>query len=86
MENIEVVDAMENILIEWNESLGSDMDVYELYDWETKLNKKGDKDNGMNFNDVYIYSSKKSPKYKKRLCYVKDKIAVGDFSGDMCQL
>lgn len=47
LENIEEVDAMENILIEWNESLGSDMDVYELYDWETKLNKKGDKDNGM---------------------------------------
>ena len=62
------------------------MDVYELYDWETKLNKKGDKDNGMNFNDVYIYSSKKSPKYKKRLCYVKDKIAVDDFLGDMFQL
>ena len=56
---------MENILIEWNESLGSDMDIY---------------------YDVYIYSSKKSPKYKKRMCYVKDKIAVGDFPGDMYQL
>ena len=86
LENIEEVDVMENVLIEWNESLGDDIDLYELFDWETNLNKKGDKDKGMNFDDVYIYSSKKSPKYKKRLCYVKDKIAVGYISEKVCEL
>lgn len=78
LESIEKVTEMENVLIEWNENIGYDTKIYELYDWETKLNKKGDKDSGMNFNDVYIFSDNKKSKYIKRLCYIKDKVAVSD--------
>ncbi|MDU1540039.1 MAG: type I-A CRISPR-associated protein Cas5a [Paeniclostridium sordellii] len=76
LESIEKVTEMENVLVEWNESIGYDTRLYELYDWETKLNKKGDKDSGMNFEDVYIFSENKKAKYIKRLCYIKDKIVV----------
>ena len=75
---IEKVTEMENILIEWNESIGYDTKIYELYDWETKLNTKGDKDSGMKFNDVYIFSDNNKSKYIKRLCYIKDKVAVSN--------
>lgn len=78
LESIEKVTEMENILLEWNESIGYDSNLYELYDWETRLNKKGDKDSGMNFDDVYIFSINKKSKYMKRLCYIKDKVAVSD--------
>lgn len=76
LESIEKVTEMENILLEWNESIGYDTKLYELYDWETKLNKKGDKDSGMSFNDVYIFSDNKKSKYIRRICYIKDKVAV----------
>ena len=78
LESIERVNEMNNILVEWNESMGYDTKIYELYDWETKLNKKGDKDSGMSFEDVYIFSEKKKSKYIKRLCYIKDKVVVSD--------
>lgn len=74
LESIEKVTEMENILLEWNESIGYNTRLYELYDWETKLNKKDDR--GMKFEDVYIFSDKKKSKYIKRLCYIKDKVAV----------
>lgn len=76
LDSIEKVNEMENVLVEWNERLGYDVSLFELYDWETKLNKKGDKDSGMSFKDVYMFSENKKSKYIKRVCYIKDKIAV----------
>lgn len=78
LESIEKVTEMENILIEWNDSLGYDTKIYELYDWKTELNKKCDKDTGMSFNDIYIFSENRKSQYLKRLCYVKDKVAVSN--------
>lgn len=79
LENIQQVKEMKNILVEWSVDVGDNVDTYELYDWSTKVSKKGE-DMGTSFDDVYIYSKKKilpfSKMYNKKICYVKDSIAV----------
>ena len=71
LENIEKVDCMENVLVEWNESMGYDVNLYELYDWKTTIDKNTKESD---FYNYYMYSDKIKSEYTRRNCFVKDKI------------
>lgn len=78
LQSVEKVQKMENVLVEYNIEM-DDVELYELYDWSTNINKKKE-DKGVSFDDVYIYSNtnalSSSKMYTKKLCYVKDCIEI----------
>lgn len=86
LEKIERVTAMENILMEWNESVGYDVKLYEVYDWKTKIKQKStgrgknktftEIDSGTSFEDRYIYSGTTKDNNIRRICYIKDRVEL----------
>lgn len=78
LESIEEVDSMENILVEWNEEIGYDKKLYDLYDWnrDDKLKAKKKKEEKNRFDEKYLYSKIQKDNNKRFICYVEEKIAL----------
>lgn len=76
LEKIEEVEFMENVLLEWNEDIGYDCKLYDLFDWNKEGNNKKNskkKEKQNRFFEKYIYSDKQKDNNIKIICYVKDK-------------
>lgn len=78
--SIEKVNAMEHVLMKWNHATGYDVELFELYDWDTKLDSKGKKDKGTKFENVYVFSEKLKNVHKKIICYVEEVVPCNDVS------
>lgn len=67
LESIEKdVDKLENILMPWNEEIGYEVDLHELYDWNDNVS----------FENRYIYSNKAKDDNKKIICYVEKEVCI----------
>ncbi|MFJ8531204.1 hypothetical protein [Bacillus sp. NPDC094106] len=76
--NIEKVNKMEQVLMQWDDSKGYDVELFELYDWDTKLDATGKKDKGTKFENVYIFSEKLKNVNKKMICYVEEVVPCNE--------
>ncbi|MDX5853139.1 hypothetical protein SIM22_03245 [Bacillus cereus group sp. BfR-BA-01363] len=76
--SIEKVREMEHVLVEWDDSKGYDVELFELYDWVTNLDAKGKKDKGTKFENIYIFSDKLKNVNRKRICYVEEVVPCND--------
>lgn len=69
LQSVEKVTTMENILMDWDKSMGFDMDLVENYDWDTS-NK------GMTFKKIYLFSKERGTVYVNKTCFVKDVLEI----------
>lgn len=69
LKSVEKVTVMENILMDWDKSMGFDTELVENYDWDTS-NK------GMTFEKIYLFSKKRGTVLVNKTCFIKEVLEI----------
>lgn len=69
LKSVEKVTVMENILMDWDKSMGFDEKILEDYDWDKSTK-------GMDFDNIYLFSENRKNKYKKKPCFLKEELTI----------